>query len=79
MAVNVKFALSCDVTPCIIMHSYQHVGGNWSIHFQGTSTLNLKEKTFMRYHGYHRYRNGTGLNGSSQHSARRASCLYLNT
>jgi hypothetical protein len=44
VAVNVKFALSCDVTPCILMHSYQRVGGNWLCTFQGTATLNLKGK-----------------------------------
>ena len=44
MAVNVNFIPSYDVTPCILVHSYQRVGGNWPCRLQGTSTLHLKEK-----------------------------------
>jgi hypothetical protein len=48
MAVNINFALSCYVAPCILIHNYQLVGGNWPCTLQGTSTLNLKEKSLFR-------------------------------
>jgi len=44
MTVNINFFLSCYVTPCILMHSYQRVGRSWPCHLQGASILNLKEK-----------------------------------